>query len=943
MNATVFLHDDFAFGATVVVPRRREVLHRGAKIDIGNRAFDLLLYLVESRGDVLSKDQIVARVWNNRVVEDNTVEGQISALRRALGEDRLAIRTVNGRGYQFVGDLIIAGPRSDKSPVPRADIATHSGIALPVDIDPIVGREHAVSDVRSAIQKHRLVTLVGAGGVGKTRLAFAAARHALSHFKDGACVAEFASTSAVEHLPTTLAVALGYPPGDGTPTLDRLVPALASRHLLVVVDNCEHLIDGAADLVERLLRAAPHVSVLATSREALRVPGEFVYRVPSLDVPPDDESDTAREFGAVQLFEARAGASLQTDGDRSTQRRLESRLCRRLDGIPLALELAAACVPIFGLQGTLDRLENRFQILTRGARTALPRQHTLKATLDWSYGLLTETQKTVFNRLSLFAGAFTFESAQSVASGVGVDSDSVAAALMELVDKSLVAVVSGSGGVRYRLLESTRAYGRERLVEAGESQQGSARHAGHYVALFGVAERQALARLDVDWRGLYAPHLDDLRAALLWSFGSDGDKDVAVELTTVGIPFLMHFALLTECLSYVDKALEWLATQGHSHDERHMKLHAARGVSLLCHTVAPSTSDAFDSTVDAAVNAGDIGFQLLGMWGRWMCHYLNGEFAAAIALSKRFCEKASTSPHGFDRLAAHRVAGMSHLFSGNVRDGIEALELAADARVALTKAQRMRFLYDERMLSDASLALALWFGGKTARAQRAARQSVIDARELDHPVSICYGLSEGVCTLALLCDDEAELKSGVDQLVVETRRHSISTWRARARMWVGLLELRAGNALAYEHIIAPAMADIGSKRFYISLTPFASNVAEWLIQHGKPDLAAELIDVSLARAMRANDTCSIPELMRMKAEGLLASGEHTALQAAEAVLAEAIDRAERDGFIAWRDRCVQSLAKLARLKGELNGASKPIRGAKRKPLAHYSNSHTCVD
>jgi predicted ATPase/DNA-binding winged helix-turn-helix (wHTH) protein len=923
MNTSEFLHDDFAFGATIVVPRKREVLHKGVKVDIGDRAFDLLLFLVESRGSVLSKDSIIAEVWRNRVVEDNTVEGQISALRRALGEDRSNIRTVTGRGYQFTGELLGA-TRYDELPVAQTEkhafSGAISGVSLPAEISPIIGRENAVQDIGAALQKHRLVTLVGSGGVGKTRLAIEAARQAMPHFHGGVCLAELAANTSGEHLATTIAVALGYPPGDGTPSLERLAPTLLSRDLLLVLDNCEHLIDEAARMAERLLQIAPQATVLATSREPLRIPGECVYRVPSLEVPPEDECETAREYGAVQLFEERAGLSIQHDRDAAAMLRLESRICRQLDGIPLALELAAACVPMLGLQGTAERLADRFQILTRGARTALPRQQTLRATLDWSYSLLSETQQTVFKRLSLFAGSFTLESAQGMVGCSSLSPDALVSTVIELVDKSLVSVISDASGMRYRLLESTREYGREMLREEGRLGEWSRRHASYYLDIFSIAEQRASAREDVDWERDYVPHLNDLRAAMQWSFGAEGDMKLAVELTVAGIPFLMHLALLQECLAKVDRALEWLSSEGGPADERHMKLYAARGMSLLCHTVASHTSDAFESTVEIAARIGNPGFQLLGLWGRWMCHYLSGEFESAIPLSRRIYDFASTSPYQCDRLAAHRLLGMSHLFSGELAGAVEQLRLASDDRVQLTPAQRMRFLYDEKMLAHASLALGLWFMGKTGQARQVAHQSLEDARGLDHPVSICYALSEGVCTLALLCGDEQELEQAVVSLTAETRRHSISTWRARAQMWQGLLQLRAGNANAYDELIGPAMANIGSKRYYLSLTPYVTAVAESLATHGKHEQAAEIIDSSLARAMRTGDKCSLPELLRAKADILVASEDQRAMRVAEAILLDAMQRAEQYRLLSWQLRCAVSLARLTHIKGQYDAA-----------------------
>lgn len=929
MNACMPHHDDFAFGATIVAPRRREVLHRGIRVEIGERAFDLLLVLVESRGSVLSKDEIIASVWHDRVVEDNTVEAQVSALRRALGDDRAAIRTVTGRGYQFTAEPLPPATQSDPSPAVRADGPFFPGSRLPAAISPLIGREAAVREICRGLQTHRLVTLVGTGGVGKTRLALEAARHAAHLFADGAFVAELAAATSADHIPTTIAVALGFPPGDGTPTLDRIAPSLVSRHLLLVLDNCEHLIDGAARIAERLLHIAPRATVLATSREPLRIDGELLYRVPSLDVPPDDDCDGALHYSAVRLFDERV-SSRAVSLDTRAALRLKSQICRQLDGIPLALELAAACVPAFGLQGVADRLGNRFQILTHGARTALPRQQTLRATLDWSYSLLSDDQRSVLNRLSLFSGTFTLASAQEMAGCAGLSPDAVVAALMQLVDKSLVSVASGGGNVRYRLLESTRAYARDELRASGAMREWSRRHASYFLEVFRAAERQTEVHADVDWKNGYAPHLDDLRAAMLWCFSAEGDMPLAIELTVAGIPFLMHLALLQECLEKVDVALEWLSVEGGPVDERQMKLHAARGMCLLCHTVAASTSDAFESAVDIAARVGNPDYQLLGMWGRWMCHYLNGEYVRAIPLAHRFSDLASTSASRCDQLAACRLNGMSHLFGGDLQGALVNLERASNDPSPLTRAQRMRFLYDEKMLSHASLALTLWFMGSVDQARQAARQSLDDAREFDHPVSICYALSEAVCTLAILCGDDAALEEAVASLAVETRRHSISTWRARARMWQGLLDLRAGDTAAFGRTISPAMSNIGSKRFYVSLSPYITALAESLCRRGMIAEAAEVIDASLTRAVRTDDRCALPELWRAKAEILVASRGDEAIPAAESILADALQMAGEFGFVAWESRCALSLARLRHMKGDAQAALEAIFPATRQ-------------
>ncbi|MBB3262057.1 putative ATPase [Paraburkholderia bannensis] len=924
MDVCILHHGEFAFGATVVAPRRREVVHRGTRVEIGDRAFDLLLLLAQSRGSVLSKAQIIARLWQDRVVESNTVEAQISALRRALGEDRAAIRTVTGRGYQFIAEVLTQDANSDKPPAAPTHGPAFSGLSLPAEVSPLIGQEIAVREICRGLQTHRLVTLAGTGGIGKTRLALEAARQSASHFADGAFVAELAATTSTDHIPTTIAVALGFPPGDGTFSLERLAPSLMSRHLLLVLDNCEHLIDGAARIAEQFLRIAPRAVVLATSREPLRVAGELAYRVPSLEVPPDDNCDDALDYSAVRLFEERVGPHAGLSPDSRAALRLKSQICRQLDGIPLALELAAACVPSLGLQGVADRLGNRFQILTHGSRTALPRQQTLRAALDWSYDLLSDEQRSVLDRLSLFAGTFTLASAQEMASCDALAPDAVVTALMQLVDKSLVSVASGSGYVRYRLLESTRAYARDALRASGAMPGWSRRHAGYFLEIFRTAARRAEGHADVDWRNGYVPHLDDLRAAMQWCFSVEGDMELAVELTVAGIPFLTHLALLQECLATVDKALEWLSGQSGPVDERQMKLHAARGMCLLCHTVATSTSDAFESAVDIAARLGNLDYQLLGMWGRWMCHYLNGEYARAIPLARHFNELALTSPRKCDHLAALRLSGMSRLFAGDLPGALADLQRAANDTGPLPRAQRMRFLYDEKMLSHASLALTLWFMGETELARQAAQQSLDDAREFDHPVSICYALSEAVCTLAVLDCDAAALDEAVASLAAETRRHSISTWRARAQMWQGLLDLRAGDPTAFARTISPAMTNMGSKRFYVSLSPYITALAEALCRRGMVSEATEVIDASVARAIQTDDRCGLPELWRAKAEVLVATRGDEAMPAAESILTDALQMAQKYGFRGWQARCSLSLARLAHMKGDAKGALNAI-------------------
>src|SRR2546426_176701 len=386
------------FGRFTVISHRRELLADGRPIELGGRAFDTLMVLIGARGTVLGKDELMNRVWPDRVVEENNLQAQISALRKVFGADRDLIRTVAGRGYQFTGEIRkgvtsgAAGPaRLTNLPTPQSEL---------------IGREAPLRDVTNLVVAHRLVTLTGAGGVGKTRLALEATRQLLPRFLDGAWLAELGPLADADLVPVAVAAALGLSLGSGPVTTDRVAAALRAKHLLLVIDNCAHAVVAA-------------------------------------------------------------------------------RICRRLDGIPLAIELAAARVPAFGVDGIASRLGDRFHLLTEGSRTGLTRHQTLRATLDWSYELLSDVERIVLRRLGKFAGAFRLESAQAVAAGSDVAVPAIPEIVANLVAKSLVAADLGEAVVHYRLLETTRVYAREALLESGEHNEGARRHAAHHRGLEG--------------------------------------------------------------------------------------------------------------------------------------------------------------------------------------------------------------------------------------------------------------------------------------------------------------------------------------------------------------------------------------------------------------------------------------------------------------------------
>jgi len=415
---------------------------------------------------------------------------------------------------------------------------------LPASSSELIGREAETRDVVDLVTRHRLVTLTGVGGIGKTRLALEVARHLLPDFVDGVWLAELAPLSDPGLVPVSVAVALKLALPDRAESPERVAAALGDKGLLLVLDNCEHVIDAAARMAEAVLRAAPHARVVATSREPLRAPGEYVYRVPSLEVPHEDTDDREEllQTAAVSLFVARVRAVEARFSPDARTAAITGAVCRRLDGIPLAIELAAARTAALGVGELAARLDDRFRLLTGGHRTALPRQQTLRATLDWSYELLPAIEQTVLRRLAVFAGGFTLEAASAVVTADDLDAPEVVNIVTNLAAKSLIVVEIADGDAQYRLLETTRVYALEKLADSGELDQVARRHAQHYQVFFERAEAE-WDRPTLEWLAVYGRHLDNVRTALDWAFSPRGDASIGVALTSSALPLWFHQSL----------------------------------------------------------------------------------------------------------------------------------------------------------------------------------------------------------------------------------------------------------------------------------------------------------------------------------------------------------------------------------------------------------------
>jgi predicted ATPase/DNA-binding winged helix-turn-helix (wHTH) protein len=526
------VHSPSRFGRFELRPDERVLLAEGAPVALGARAFDVLAVLVHRAGKLVTKNDLLNQVWPGLVVEENNLQVQVSTLRKLLGPS--AVATIPGRGYRFDLALESAGRASAAAVAASAGsppAAGHSGKTnLPGRLPTLFGRGDDLAKITALLERHAVVTIVGAGGIGKTRVAQAVAAELVARYPDGVWWVELAAISDPSLVPSAVARALGAQLPADRPAIETLISILAPQRALLVLDNCEHLADAAADLVAQIAAAAPRVGMLVTSQETLKASDEQIYRLGALAIPSTDDVAAARHAGAVELLVARAQAVDPRFALTAENAATAVEICRRLDGIPLAIELAAARMPLLGLEGLRARLDERFNLLTAGARVVLRRHQTLRATLEWSHALLTRDEQTVFRRLGVFAGSFTLEAAQHVVRDAQIDAWSALDHLGALVDKSLV-LAEGDPVPRYRLLETTRAYALERLTEAEETQHILRRHAQALIVVLAEFEREGVRwTMSLAQYAAASAELDNLRAALVWTAASPAAADLVVPL-----------------------------------------------------------------------------------------------------------------------------------------------------------------------------------------------------------------------------------------------------------------------------------------------------------------------------------------------------------------------------------------------------------------------------
>ncbi len=518
----------YAIGPFRLDAKASVLTHAGIPVALGARGVAVLSTLVEHANEYVPKASILDAAWPGLVVEESNLAVQISAIRHALAQvagGEHWIETLARRGYRFVGPVTEIRDRQSTGAV------KHGRTNLPEPLTSFVGRERELAQIKRLLPGKRLLTLSGIGGIGKTRLALQASSEVIDAYRDGVWLVELASITDPLLVPTTIAQALDVQERTGTPLTDTLCGHLKSRQLLLILDNCEHLLDACGALADAVLRAAAQVTIMATSREPLHVVGEQIFPLPTLSLPdPTASPEVIGSSEAVLLFVERAQRQQPDFSLTAARAAAIAQLCVHLDGIPLALELAAARIRSLSVEQINARIIDRFKLLNAGSRAALPRQQTLRATIDWSFDLLDADERAVLRRLAIFAGGFTLEAASYVASDAPIDEYAVVDLLSQLVERSLVVADTNDSGARYRLLETTRAYALDKLAEAEETDVIRRRHAQYFCRRFETAADDWMRLPDGEWHAIYPPERDNVRAALDWAFGTGGDAAIGVAL-----------------------------------------------------------------------------------------------------------------------------------------------------------------------------------------------------------------------------------------------------------------------------------------------------------------------------------------------------------------------------------------------------------------------------
>jgi predicted ATPase/DNA-binding winged helix-turn-helix (wHTH) protein len=888
-----------SFGPFDLRPAERLLQKAGMRVHLSDRALDILLVLVARAGEAVGKRELMELVWPGVTVDEASLRFHISALRKALGEASTGpryIATLSGRGYCFVSPVSTAG--AAKPPVAASAVFVQPH-RLPVAPARMIGRDAVVEEIIAQLLADRFVTIVGPGGVGKTAVVVAASHLLLRDFEGVTCFYDLGMLNDPDLLPSAVAAALGLVIQSGDPVLE-LLSFLRDRRMLLILDGCEHVVETVATLAERIVQHAPRVHLLTTSREALRVEGEHVFQLPPLDSPPDDAGVSVAEllnFSAPRLFMDRIAASGWQLELGEADVKVVADMCRRLDGLPLAIELAASRVNAFGIQETAALLNDRLRLLWEGRRTAVRRHQTLSATLDWSHDLLSERERAVLRRLAVFVGFFTAEAARLVASGDDISPDEVALLIESLVAKSLV---SADPMGRLRLLDSTRAYAQGKLIDGNEADQIARNHAVYF--LEALQRACGVSEIPPEATGLVTlrPYIGNIRTALEWSFSDHGDLAIGTAIAAAAAPLFLEMSFLSECSRWTSDAIG--ALDGASRGTlREMELQASLGLSLMfAGSDGNAARTAFARGLEVAERRGDLPNQLKMLGRLHLFDYRAGQFRSALQLARRSETIARDIADPVGIAFAHSLMGLSLHHDEDPVAARMHLEAALRQDQVARTIDAFNFGLDFRNRAGTCLARTLWLLGYPDQATRIAKFTVQDAAGADHPITLCIALIWAASVFLWNCD-WISAEESIDRLIALAVGRSLMQYRAAGFGLKGYLQVKRGAAADGIDLLTASIADMHAHRYGLLLAPFNSTLAEGLLAMGKREPALAKIDQTIALVERDGDVSNLPELLRIKAV-ILASDPRADTLQAETYFRQSLELAARHSVLGWELR-----------------------------------------
>lgn len=898
------MDESWRFGPYVLSPARRRLDCAGSEVALGARSFELLVLLVRRAGEVIGKAELLSQVWGGMVVDESSLRVHMSMLRKALAvapEDGGEwIVNVPSRGYSFRArvDALEAPPRAPPPSVERMPRRQVPG-QLPRGTR-LVGRGAEVGRIGTLLGQAPLVSVVGPGGIGKTAVAIAVARAWSAEERGSVVFVDLAPAASHAQLLAALGAALGVGV-DLNGSVDSLRLRLDQRPTLLVLDNCEQVLDALAPVIDALWTGTDGLAVLATSREALRVPGEAVVRLGALAAPPPLPGlslDEALAYPAVELFTARAAAagSAAFQEDQAAQLAL---VCQQLDGIPLALELVAARLGVLTLADLAARLDEHMQLRSDGGRAVLARHQTMAAALDWSLALLDDTERRLFRRLGVFRGPFDLESALCIAGDI--DADAAFEALGALVAKSLVTLEPHGGAAPYRLLTITRAYALRQLEQAGEGEAALRRHALWVLDLLGASLADLPALSSAQWEARYGHLLSDVRAAIDWA-ESGGEEGLAMDLAMTSSALWFHRSQLAEYRTYLERVLRRQESlPGGAAAANQLRLALA---NTLWHT-EPSTARmlALFQQVGAEIAASgtEARWPLLhARWGICIARVTRGDYQAGLEEAEAVAALALEVDDPAARQLAWRVGALSNHFAGQFGRACDA-GYRALATLPRRRPARMMLQVDGAVAAHAIMARTLWIAGRQRAALAAGEQAFAEAQASGHALSLCFALF-GVCPVLLWSGEYARARTHVELMLEETERRDLRRWYCWAKCYAHGLDMQGEQA----ELAAIVAAEWG-KAMTLPHRETLATFHPWTVD------TALLAEVE-ARGGGWADA----EILRGAGLQAASAGERAR---ADDLLRRAIEVARAQGALAWEIRAAHSLARLRLAMGDRHGAA----------------------